>query len=520
VPPDAVAPLSKRIRWLGLFILLCFVAVFVQLNNLQVVQAHKYATASDNPAYIASLNSEPRGDITSAEGTILAESVKAPAGSTYTYGRLYPTGSLFGQITGVFSHQYGLYGVEASYNSYLTAHNAPVKTLRDLFTTTTTTDTVRLTLSDSLQSDARQALAGRDGSVVVLDPATGAIEAMYSNPSYDPSPLASQACAVTQKVNGTSQCQQTVETQAWLADTTVPDSLGHVPFTSLAYQDIAFPGSSFKIVTTAATYEKAPQLVSTPMPGYSCIPPHTFGGQTTNLCNFGDEFCGGDIAEMLPPSCDTGYAQLGARVGAANMTAEADAFGFNSQPPIDLPHSLNEVSQFLQPSCYQNAQVFLAFSSIGQDCTKATPLQMAMVAGAVADNGTVMSPHVMADIHDTQGNLIKFYKPSAWLQAMTPVAAAAINQLMVGVTHESNGTAYGIFPAAEDVAAKTGTAQVENAAGQYIATNDWMIAFAPASAPKVAVAVELLDQPVSGTGAAEAGPVLKTIIADALSAGP
>lgn len=497
--------LSRRIRWLGLFIVLCFVAVFVQLNNYQVVQAHKLATSPGNPAVIAARYDQPRGDITSAEGTILAQSVKAPKGSIYAYQRVYPTGTLFGQITGTFSYYYGLYGVEASYNSYLVAHNAPVKTLGDLLTTTSTTDNVILTLSDKLQSDARKALGSNDGSVVVLNPSTGAIEAMYSSPSYDPNPLASQVFKTAQG--------------AWVADTTKPDALGHLPFTSLAYQDIAFPGSTFKIVTTAAAYEKAPQLVNASMPAYSCIPPHTFGGQTTPLCNYANGYCGGTIATMLPPSCDTGYAQLGTKVGATSMTQEADAFGFNKQPPLDLPPSVNEVSQFLQPSCYQNAQIFLAFSSIGQFCTKATPLQMALVAAGVANNGEVMTPHVMSQIRDTQGGLVKKYTPTPWTKAMSPQTAKAINGLMVGVTHDSNGTAYGIFPASEDVAAKTGTAQVQTASGQYIATDDWMIAFAPASAPKVAVAVELLHQPVSGTGAANAGPVIQAMLAAVLANG-
>lgn len=496
--------LSRRIRWMGVFVLVCFIAVFVQLNNLQVVQAHKYAMAPGNPQVIASRNSQPRGAITTVEGTVLAQSAKAPKGSAYAYDRQYPTGSLFGQITGTFSHYYGLYGVEASYNSYLLAHNRPIKNLGDLLTTTTVTDTVILTLSDTLQKDAQQALGGRDGSVVVLDPSTGAIEAMYANPSYDPTPLAAED-------NKTAQA-------AWVADTQTKDAQGHFPFTSLAYQDIAFPGSTFKVVTTTAAYEKSPQFVNASMPYYTCIPPKTLGGQTTPLCNYGNAGCGGTVAQMLPPSCDTGYALLGTKVGADNMLAEADAFGFNKQPPLDLPPAPGEVSQFLQPNCYQNAQIFLAFSSIGQFCTKATPLQMALVAAAVADKGTIMTPHVMDQIRDSGGNLVKRYSPSSWLQAMSPATAAAVNGLMVGVTHDANGTAAGIFPASENVAAKTGTAQVQNAAGQYIATNDWMIAFAPADAPKVAIAVELLDQPVSGTGAEEAGPVMATMIQDVLSA--
>jgi penicillin-binding protein A len=500
---------ARRIRWIGIVVLACFILLFLQLNDIQVVKAHKYASDPNNPQMLAAKYSEPRGAIVSSNGTVLAYSTPAPKGSSqYKYQRVYPTGSLFSQITGVDSPVFGSYGVEASYNSYLTAHNQPVKTLGDLLTTRTVTDTVTLTLSDALQIDAKNALGPNDGAVVVLNPSSGAIEAMYSNPTYDPNPLAS--------------LNEATEQGAWETDTAKPDALGNVGFTSLAYQNIAFPGSTFKIVTATAAYEHAPQLVDTPMPSYQCIPPGTLGGQTTPLCNFGGDQsppCGGTIAQMLPPSCDTGFALLGTKVGAGGMTLEADSFGFNQQPPIDLPHSSGEVSQFLQPSCYQNAEVFLAFASFGQDCTKASPLQMAMVAAGVANNGVIMTPHVMSQVHDSQGNLVETYKPKPWLTPMSAPTAAALNNLMTQVVTAPNGTANGVdFLPQDDVAAKTGTAQVQNAAGQYIATNDWMIAFAPASAPKVAIAVEMLNQPVSDTGAQQAGPVMNTMIQDALAA--
>lgn len=495
--------MTRRIRWLGLVMVLCFVLLFLQLNNLQVVKAHQYATSSSNPQVIAAKYSQPRGTIVSSDGVVLAQSVLASKNSAYKYQRQYPSGALFGQITGVFSYSYGNYGVEASYNSDLQSHNRPVKTIGDLLSTPTVTDTVTLTLSDKLQTDAKNALAGRDGAIVVLDPHTGAIESMYSNPSFDPNPLASQ--------NGKT------ETAAWLSDTQTKDHNGFYPFTSIAYQDIFPPGSTFKVVTASAAYERAPQLVKTPMKTYSCIPPGTFKGQTTQLCNDGAISCGGDIAAMLPPSCDTGFALLGTMVGPTSMLAEANSYGFNQQPPIDLPHSPasnpDEISDFLQPGCYQNAQVFLAFSSIGQKCTIATPLQMAMVAGAIADNGVVMTPHVMAQVRDSQGNLVENYKPSQWLKATSPQTAAAINQLMTQVVQSGTASRVG-FPPLEDVAAKTGTAQT--GIGNSL-TTDWMIAFAPATAPKVAIAVAMPDQLRDETGAVVAGPVVKTMLADALA---
>jgi peptidoglycan glycosyltransferase len=499
----------------------CFVLLFLQLNNFQVVKAREYANAPNNPQVLAAKFGKTRGLILSADGVVLAQSVLAPKGSTYKYQRVYPMKALFGQITGVISLRYLSYGVEAYYNSYLLSHDRPVKTLRDLLSKQTVTDTVTLTLSDKLQTDAMNALAGHDGAIVVLDPSTGAIEAMYSNPSFDPNPLTSETCAVFKMVGGRRECARTVSQQA-LAVYTTPDSEGFQPFTSLAYQDIGFPGSTFKIVTSAAAYEHTPKLVNTPMTYYACIPPGTFKGQSTQLCNFNhSDSCGGTIAEMLPPSCDTGFAILGTKVGATSMIAEADSFGFNQQPPIDLPHSPpsnpDEVSQFLQPGCYHNAndEVFLAFASIGQDCTKASPLQMAMVAAGIANGGVVMTPHVMSQIRDSQGNLVETYTPKRWLQATSPQTASAINKLMIEVVQSGTASKVG-FPASEDVAAKTGTAQVQNAAGTDIATNDWMIAFAPASAPKVAVAVELPHQPVSDTGAEKAGPVMAKMISDAL----
>jgi len=501
---------ARRIRWLGVFIVGCFVLIFLQLNYVQVVKAHQYASDPNNPQVIEARYGQTRGSIVSADGVILAQSVSAPARGSYKYQRQYPTGALFGQITGYFSHIYGTTGVENYYNSDLLSHNRPIQTIGDLLKTQIVTDTVTLTISDKLQNDAMNALAGRNGAVVVMNPTTGAVEAMYSNPSYDPNPLTSLGCATTTGTGTNRTCTQTVAGQAFKVDTT-NDPDGYNPLTSLAYQNLFPPGSTFKIVATTAAYEHAPGLVDTPMPYFNCIPPRTFAGQTTPLCNYGNGGCGGTIAEMLPPSCDTGYAYLATKIGAPSMTAEADSFGFNQQPPIDLPHSSYEVSQFLQPSCYQNAEIFLAFSSIGQKCTIASPLQMAMVAAGIANGGVVMTPHVMSQIRDSEGNIVQRYKPAPWTRAASAKTASAVKYLMTQVA--CCGTASGVFPGNEDVAAKTGTAQI----GQgNSATTDWMIAFAPATDPKVALAVMIPNQAISATGASVAGPVMAKMIADAL----
>lgn len=498
--------MARRIRWAGIFMLLCFTVLFAQLNYVQVAKAHAYATASGNPRTSDTTEEDPRGVIEAADGTVLAESEPAPTDSDfpdYRYQRVYPQGPLYADVVGFDSPIYGMTGVESEYNSYLQAHNAPIRTIGDLFTTRVETDTVTLTLEPSLQAVAAQELSGyRGGSVVVLDPSTGAVEAMYSNPTYDPNQISSL-------VQGT-------EEQAYEADIAGnPGGPDFPALEALAYADTFAPGSSFKIVTTSAAYSYAPQLVTKVYPNYSCIPPQTIQGQTTPLCNYGEENCGGDVATLLPPSCDTGFALLGTDIGPQDMIDQADAYGFNSQPPIDLPHATEEVSTFgglqdyVQPT---GALIFLAFGAIGQDYTKATPLQMALVAATVADHGREMTPHVMQDIRDSQGNVVKRYTPTVWRTPISQATADALTGLMRSVVTSGTGAGIG-FNTADDVAGKTGTAQV-GVNNQL--TNDWFIAFAPAADPQVALAVCLPNQPPSGTGAGEAGPIAKALITAAL----
>jgi len=379
--------------------MLCFVLLFLQLNNVQVKNAHTYATSAYNPAVIQAKYDQPRGIIQSADGVVLAQSVRTNKGA-YKYVRQYPMGTLFAQITGYLPIGGLPTGIEATYGQYLAQHNRPVKTIGDLLTTPVETDTVTLTLSSKLQETARQALDGRNGAIAVIDPTTGAILAMYSNPTFDPNPLAlNDATAVA---------------NAYRADSTKDPVSGFVPDVSLAYQDSFQPGSTFKVVTATAAYTYAPKLVDTPMPSYVCIPTGTLGGQGKPLCNSGMSACGGSIAVMLPESCDPGFALLGSRVGAASMTAEAQSFGFNQQPPLDLPASIYQASHFLTvPHQDCSAQILLAYASIGQDCTVASPLQMALVAAGIANGGVVMTPHVMYAIRDSQNNLVEQYQPKA-----------------------------------------------------------------------------------------------------------
>ena len=496
--------MEKRIRGLGIFMLLCFIALFVQLNNVQVLKANSLANDPRNPRVVAVKLSQPRGDILSSDGVNLATSVPATSG-VYKYQRVYNknTAVLFSQIVGYDSLIYGETGIEAEYNSYLQSHTRPAKSLRDLLVNRTTTDNVTLTINSHLQSQVAAAVDATDvngsapqASAVVVNLKTGAIEAMYSNPTFDPTGLASPSGSV--------------ETSTW--NSLNPKS-AQSPLVSRSFQFGFLPGSTFKTVTTAAVFDHQPALANVDYPQQQCIP---LPQSNLQLCNYGrtgptgPESCGGTIQQTLPASCDTAFAQLGMALGAQNLNSEAQAFGFNQQIPLDLPGV--GVSSFPTVAQLTNNKPSQAYSAFGQQNVVATTLQMALVAAGIGNKGVIMTPHVMSQIRDSQGNLVQSYTPKPWLTATTPSTAAAVTTLMQAVV--TNGTATHVgFPSSWNVAAKTGTAETGPNASL---TNDWMIAFAPANDPTVAVAVVVPNQPGSDTGATVSGPPMLTILGDAL----
>jgi peptidoglycan glycosyltransferase len=493
-PPRGPRPadVDRQIRRLGVVLLLAFLLLFLQLNRIQVLQASKLANAPGNPRKLLDQFTTPRGDIQSADGVVLARSV--PTNDLYKYQRQYPLGPLFAQVVGYDSLIYGEDGVEATYNSELQGHSIPLRHLSDILTPRTQTGTVTLTLDSQLQATARFALGNRTGAVVALNPSTGAVLAMYSNPSYDPNPLASHDA-------------QTVR-RAWTSYQADPNQ----PMLARAFRRSYPPGSTFKVVTSAAVLDRDPGLASVSFPSVSSIP---LPDSTRTLSNFAGESCGGTLPALLQVSCDTGFAQLGLQLGADNLASEAMAFGFDQAPPIDLPAPA--ASAFPPAASFARDRPGLAYSAIGQQDVSATALQMALVAAGIADHGQIMVPHVMAQVRDRQGNLVKAWKPRVWLTATSPATAQAVTGFMVGVVQ--GGTAQNMALPGVEVAAKTGTAQT---GGANTATANWMIAFAPAQAPSVAVAVVVPPQPGLGPdpqGATIAGPVARAVLSAALARG-
>ncbi len=489
--------MDRRIRRLGIFLIVLFGILFLQLNNLQVVQASSLDNKPGNALTASSVNAEPRGMIVARNGAVLVRSV--PVADQFHYQRQYLSGPLYADITGFDSLIYGTSGIESSYNKYLVAHQNKLTSLSDIFSAQQklVTDTVVLTVSAKLQTEAAKALGSLQGSVVAIDPSTGAILAMYSNPTYNPNLLAGHSASQVEA--------------AWKKLQSDPSQ----PMLGWAYSRNFPPGSTFKIITTSAIFDHSPKIASEIFPNQTQI---NLPNTVNTLSNYAHESCGGSLAVSLAVSCDTAFAQIGMQLGAQNLYNEAYSFGFDQTPPLDIPGAA--AAQFPKASTFARNIPGLAYSAIGQENVSASALQMALVGAGIANKGNIMSPHLMSQIRNSQDQIVTSYIPKLWKRATSPSTAAQVTQLMVGVV--KNGTAQGIAIPGVEIAAKTGTAQTNLVASSNLSaggSENWMVAFAPAQNPTIAIAVVIPVQKglaANSTGALYAGPIVKSMIQTAL----
>jgi peptidoglycan glycosyltransferase len=482
--------MNRQIRLLATALIVLFGALFAQVNYLQVFHAK---ALNDNPLNTRAVVRDfarARGVIQTSDGAVLARSV--PVNDEFERLRQYPEGALFGHITGYLSFTFGGEGVERNYNDQLVGRgqSLELKNLSDLLVKRERTGDVTLTLSKKLQQVATEQLGQRKGAIVALDPTTGAILAMADYPTYDPNVLASHS--------------QTDVRAAWDQLNADPNK----PLLPRAYRERYFPGSSFKVVTAATALATGVATTSQPVyPTLSALPLPNSGGQS--LSNFGGGSCGGNLVQALQVSCNTAFAQLGMDLGADKLSNGAAQFGFGKSPPIDLPYPAESV--FPPASAFARDLPGLAKSAIGQQDVAATPLEMALVAAGIANQGVIMTPHVMSEVRDSEGNVVERYEPKPWLTAAPPDVAATVRDMMVNVVNAGTGTAARI--PGVTVGGKTGTAQTG------LDTNHvWFISFAPAENPKIAVAVMLENRPLAdeATGGTVAAPMAKAVIQAAL----
>ena len=490
--------MNRPIRRVGIAVVVLMLVLVAQVTYLQVVNARNLQDNPENTRALLDEFSRQRGPIITADGRIAAQSVVVTdPNDPFKYQREYPTGELFAQITGYQSQNYGVTGVEAQYNGDLTGRDLPPENIVDALTKKQTAGTVVLTLRADAQELAREALGGQKGSVVVLEPATGAIVAMYSNPTYDPNPLASH--------------NPKVATGYFDALSKDPNK----PFTPRSYAERYPPGSTGKVMTTAIALDSDLGITPTD-PVYpslnQLIPPLT----RTPIRNFGGATCGGNLAESFRISCNTTFAQIGLDL-ENRFPPGLEKFGMYTNPPLDLKNPGAASNTGLKPNSFAANAPQFASAGFGQGPLLASPLQMALVAAAVANGGRMPTPHVAGEIRDAQGATVRRIEPGVWRTAMTPEAAAETTAMMVSVVEGGSGTRARI-PGIR-VAGKTGTAQQE-CAEPRCPPHAWFVAFAPAEQPKYAIAVmierggNLGDQATGGGVAAPiAAQVLRQLLA-------
>lgn len=497
--------MERRIRRLGIAIVLLFTVVFGQLAYVQVFAADdiKNHDANFSRQLIAEYNVQ-RGKILTADGLVLAESVPAPEGSRYRYERRYPQGDLYGYITGFYSRIYGRSALEQSMNTYLSgeAPELAISTFSDLFLGRPKRGAnIFVTIDPNLQEVARTALAGNEGAVVAMDPGTGDILALYSTPGFDPSELSGGSDAEMRR--------------AWRRLNDDPDK----PLLALSHQELFLPGSSFKIVTASAALENGfgPESV---WPN-----PHRLTLPLTNeqLQNFGDDHCNGgssqiSLIEAFEESCNVTFAEVGLELGPERMAAQARAYGLCGTLPPDRTTCDDQLvrfelpfqnGRFPEPEYFERNDPLLAFSAVGLDNDLVNPLQMTMMAAAVANGGVLQQPRLVTEVRDAQGRVAREFGPRRVGGAISPRAAAALTQMMIAVVNEGSGFRAQI-PGIQ-VAGKTGTATN----GEGRPPNAWFTAFAPAQNARIAVSVIVLDGGDLGdeaTGGQVAAPIVRAVI--------
>jgi penicillin-binding protein A len=487
--------MDRQIRRLGVAFLVLFVLVFAQVNYLQVFAAKDLA---NNPANVRLLLQEfrvDRGDILARDGkTILARS-KATKGRL-KYQRTYPHGQLYADVTGYYSFLFGRYGLEQSQNDYL-AGRAPELIPQNLVDQILGRDkrgaTVVTTIDPRLQQVAAQALGGLPGGVVAMDPKTGEILALVANPTYDPNPVSSNQRSIA-----------TPARQALLKD---PDQ----PLLSRAMQELFPPGSTFKLVTAAAALENGIQPDTTfPNPPALSLP-----NSTAVIHNFGGEHCLGgaarvSLADALRISCNVVFGRIGLDLGAEKLVTQAQAFGFDQDIGLEVPFAEGRIPPV---DAFEDAESFVATSAIGQQDARANPLQMALIASAIANDGVEMVPHLVKEIRDADGRIVKVVRPEEFGRPISQRTAVQLTDMMVDVVNAGTGTAAQI--SGIQVAGKTGTAEDQPNGNP----DAWFVSFAPASDPTIVVAVVVLnggDLGSEATGGRVAAPIARAVIETAL----
>ena len=474
--------MNKAISRLFVISVVLFAALILNLTWIMAVRADWYAERPENRRALAEELKIKRGVITGYDGSVIASSRRR---SGY-YAREYPQGALASQLVGYNSVRYGRSGIEKQLNGELTGQTAALgleNWVDRLLGRRPEGADVKLTLVPAVQKSAQQALRGQKGAIVVLDPKTGALIASASAPNFDPADLEDSWERLSQDASA--------------------------PLLNRATQGLYTPGSAFKVVTATSGLDNGKVTPDTEFVDTGTYV--VFGGKVTN---YGGEVYGpNDFTTALTYSINTTFGKVGNLLGRKRLIASMEAFGFYKTPPLALPQGevlpsgRYDEEGILSPDAFMDP-LAVAWAACGQEQVLATPLQMALVAAAVANGGRIMEPYYVQEVVSASGSVMQKAQPQQWLVAMKPATALELSAMMQRVVNVGTGTAAALEGI--QVAGKTGTA--ERGDGSNLA---WFIAFAPADDPQVAIAVVIED--TQSTGGEAAAPLAAAVIKTALA---
>lgn len=480
--------MNKPIRTISLFCLVLFLALMLNATYLMYVRSGELTEDPQNRRVITAAFSRERGAILVGKDPV-ARSV--PSDDQYDFQRTYPQPLKYAPLTGYFSY-YSQTGLERSQNDVLSGDDSRlfVTRLVDMLSNTDPQGgNVQLTIDPEAQTaafDGLRALGeGVQGAVVAIEPTTGKILAMVSNPTYDPNTLASHDFG------------SVTDTYQELEQDPAEPLLNRAVGTTLP------PGSTFKLVTAAAAIESGDYDAQSTVPGGTS---YQLPQSTTRVGNSDGGNCGGNritMTQALAVSCNVTFMSLADELGIEAMTEQAERFGFNATWLEDLPGQ----APSLYPPTMDEPQT--ALSGIGQASVTATPLQMAMVSAGIANDGVVMRPYVVDEVRAPNLSLLDKTEESELSQAVSAGTAEELTEMMVATVDE--GTAYAAAIPGVQVAGKTGTAQSTESRPPYA----WFTSFAPADDPKVAVAVLVQSSETEReeiAGGRLGGPIAKTVM--------
>ncbi|MCQ2559458.1 MAG: penicillin-binding protein 2 [Clostridia bacterium] len=472
--------MKKNILKTGSFFIVLFLILILYLTYLVVVQGEQLQTNSGNIRLTLEEKKIIRGSILDAKGQILAQEVANEDGST---SRRYPMGQLTSVLTGYGSLQYGKSGLEADYDTYLLADDELgqlQKTIAGWKNETMYGYNLHLTVDSSFQQLVYDALGERRGAVVALEPRTGAVLALVSKPTYD----ADRIGEILE--DGSSYFSQ------------ISSDTANSPLVNRAVWGQYPPGSTFKLITASSMLENLPEQRETI---YNCQGSFWVDGFTLADTAIHQEV---DWDRALQVSCNSFYSSIGLLLGEDNFRKTAQAFGFkdmqgNTQARTELSY-LDYFKGVIsnEPLTKTN----LASSAIGQGSVLVSPMQMALVAAAVADDGKMMTPYLVKQITAEDGRVVLTTENRVMLDCINFSTAAELTQAMELVV--TNGTGKLANLDSVRVAGKTGSA--ENSTGD---THAWFVGFAPADNPQIAVAVIVEN---GGGGGKIAAPIAAEII--------